>query len=668
MKICYLVLVYNNIKDTIETLNSILEQNMKLDILVVDNNSKKDCKDAIKNYCSEFNNIRYIYRNENDGYAGGNNYGWRILRKDYDYVFVVNNDIIIHNKDLTKKLVSLLKIDESFAIAGPRVLVGNNEDFPEPRINKLFFYTLQKNKYKHTDLFQERHAIMGCFLAIKVSAINNDFLFDDSLFMYGEELDLCLRLWKQGKKIVRTTDEKCMIYHKGGFSSYTKGKPWIYYLSMRNAILSARNIAIPMRIIYLLLYCCSFFIQLKKVSRKSDEAKALINGFRKGLSFILHKSKKEDVLSDSKKAISTYINKTAIISMHPAPYRNPVYDNLQTKMNIDICYLYSKDNGHKEWNYKQETINLKVKHFPLIKDVHFGLNKILKSHSTILIPGWYPISLLFILRKALKCNKRVVFSCDTISCKNDLFHNYIFRLLRKCDAFYVPGNSTKKFLNEMVGIPGEKIFQGSYMIDERKWYMDVQKINKEREITRTQLGIKKNDFVLLFVGKFVINRDIPLLLTTLKKVREEYKNIRCLIIGDGEFYKEELSNYINTDPDGIIYKMQVSYAELPIYYSVSDAYIHPGNEPYSLATVQGVIAELPVISYKNVGCLTDYVIDGKNGFIINKKDSNLFTQKIKEIYNNYSFFKNYSKEYSQYFIENRNVDFATEQLKLALTK
>ena len=308
MKICYLVLVYNNIKDTIETLNSILEQNMKLDILVVDNNSKRDCKDAIQNYCSGFNNIKYIYRNENDGYAGGNNYGWRILRKDYDYVFVVNNDIIIHNKDLTKKLVSLLKIDESFAIAGPRVLVGNNEDFPESRINKLFFYTLQKNKYKHTDLFQERHAIMGCFLAIKVSAINNDFLFDDSLFMYGEELDLCLRLWKQGKKIVRTTDEKCMIYHKGGFSSYTKGKPWIYYLSMRNAILSARNIAIPMRIIYLLLYCCSFFIQLKKVSRKSDEATALINGFRKGLSFILHKSKKDDVLSDSKKAISTYIN------------------------------------------------------------------------------------------------------------------------------------------------------------------------------------------------------------------------------------------------------------------------------------------------------------------------------------------------------------------------
>lgn len=669
-KICYLVLAYNNFHDTVEAIESIKNQNSyinDIDILIIDNFSKPDYAQPLKDYCKS-NQIQYIYRNVNDGYAGGNNYGWKILRKKYEYVFVVNNDIIINDKDLTAKLVSLLKMDESFAIAGPRVLVGNNEDFPEPRINQFFFYALQKNKYIQTNLYQERHAVIGCFLAIKTSAVNDDLLFDDSLFMYGEELDLCLRLLKQGKKIIRTKDEKCTIYHKGGFSSYTRGKPWIYYLSMRNAILSARNIAPSLRIIYLILYYCSYITQLKRITRRTDEAYALKKGFYKGLSFVIHNSKKDEILADSNKAITTYNNKIAIISMHPAPYRNPVFENLKTTMNFDINYLYSKDNGHNEWNYKQEKINLKTKRFPIIKDVHFGLNKILNSHNTILIPGWSPISLLFLLRKALKRNKRVVFSCDTISCKNDLFHNYIFKLLRKCDAFYVPGNSTKFFLNEKVGIPNEKIFQGSYMIDERKWYMDVQKNNKEREIIRTGLGINKNDFVLLFVGKFVINRDIPLLLASLKKVREEYKNIRCLIIGDGEFYKEELSNYINTDPDGIIYKMQVSYAELPLYYSISDAYIHPGNEPYSLATVQGIIAELPVISYKDVGCLTDYVIDGKNGFIINKKDYNLFAQRIKEIYDNYSFFKNYSKEYSQYFIENRNIDFATEQLKLALTK
>lgn len=668
MKICYLVLVYNNIKDTIETLNSILEQNIKLDILVIDNNSNNECKNAVESYCTKHENIKYIYRNVNDGYAGGNNYGWYLLRKEYDFVFVVNNDIIIYNSNLTEKLVSLLQEDDTFAIAGPRVLVENNEDFPEPRLNELFFYKLQKRKYKNTDKYEERHAIIGCFLAIKTAAINEDYLFDESLFMYGEELDLCLRIWKDGKRVVRIKDSNCSIYHKGGFSSYSKGKPWIYYLSIRNALLSARNIKVSLRLVYLILYYCSFKIQLKRIPSKSDEAKALRNGFKHGVSFVIHNSKKDDILMDSKQAISTYKKKIAIISMHPAPYRNPVYEKLQKTMNVDIFYLYSKDNGHKEWNYKQEAVNLKVKHFPIIKDVHFGLSKIIKSYNTILIPAWYPISLLFIMKKALKNHKSVVFSCDTIDCKNDLFHRYIFNLLKKCSAFFVPGNSTAKFLNEVLEIPNNILFQGSYMIDESKWYMDVQKFRKNREQLRNSFGIKKKDFILLFVGKFVKNRDIPLLLSSIKQIREYYKNIKCLIIGDGDFYKDELMSYMNTDVDGIIYKQQVSYDELSLYYSISDVYIHPGNEPYSLATVQGVIAELPVISYKDVGCLADYVTNGKNGFVIEEKDPLEFTQKIKEIYENYAFFKNNSKESSQFFRNNRNIDFAVEQLKIALSK
>lgn len=668
MKICYLVLVYNNINDTIETIHSILKQDIILDILVVDNNSQSECKEALQKFCIKYKNIKYIYRNVNDGYAGGNNYGWSVLRKEYDYVFVVNNDIIIHDINLTEKLILLLQNDEKIAIAGPRVLVENNVDFPEARLNQFFFYKLQKRKYKKTDKYEERHAIIGCFLAIKTAAINEDYLFDESLFMYGEELDLCLRIWKEGKRVVRTRDEKCSIYHKGGFSSYTKGKPWIYYLSIRNAILSARSINCPLRTVYLILYYFSFITQLKRIPKKSDEAKALRKGFIKGLIFVILNSKKDDILIDSNKAISHIKKRILIISMHPAPYRNPVYEILKETMNVDICYLYSKDNGHKEWNYKQESINLKIKHFPIIKDVHFGLSKIVKSYNTILIPAWYPISLLFIMRKALKKHKRVIFSCDTITCKNDLFHKYIFHLIKQCSAFFVPGNSSASFLKEIVGIPNDKIFQGSYMIDESKWNSDVQYYKKDREKLRNSLGIKEKDFILLFVGKFVKNRDIPLLLSSIRKIREQYENIKCLIIGDGTFYKEELLNYMNSDTDGIIYKSQVSYAELSLYYSIADAYIHPGNEPYSLATVQGVIAELPVISYKDVGCLTDYVINGKNGFVIEQKDTNIFAQKIEEVYQNYNYFKNNSKKSAQYYINNRDIDFAVNQLKLALNK
>lgn len=306
MKICYLVLVYNNITDTIETLESILSQEMKVDILVIDNNSKDSCKEVVQDFCLKHENIKYIYRDINDGYAGGNNYGWTFLRKDYDYVFVVNNDIIINDKKLTKKLIDLFFLDESISIAGPRVLVGNNEDFPEAKINKLFFYKLQQKKYLNTEKYQEKHSILGCFLAIKTTAVQEDYLFDESLFMYGEELDLCLRMWKAGKKVVCIKDESCSIYHKGGYSSYTRGKPWIYYLSIRNAVLSSRNINYPLKIVYLILYVFSFFNQLCKLKQSSPEARALKAGFKKGIFFLLSKVDKNTILNDSLLAINQY--------------------------------------------------------------------------------------------------------------------------------------------------------------------------------------------------------------------------------------------------------------------------------------------------------------------------------------------------------------------------
>ena len=358
--------------------------------------------------------------------------------------------------------------------------------------------------------------------------------------------------------------------------------------------------------------------------------------------------------------------KTLVISMHPAPYRDPVFVALKNKTDVDFLDLYGTDRGHTEWGYEHAKKTVKFRRIPFLGDFHFGLRKIVKEYDTVLIPGWFPIGLLDLLIFCVKQHKKVVFSCDTVSCSNNLFHKYIFKYLKKCNSFFVPGNRAALFLENQVGIEPKKIFRGSYMIDESDWSNKVNKWRNNRQANRESLKISETDFILLFGGKFVKNRDIPLLVNSIKLAREKNKNIRCIIIGTGEFYKDSILDCLKYDSNAIIHYEKVQYEELAKFYSVADCYIHPGDEPYSLATVQAVIAGLPIISHENVGCLSDYVVDGDNGLIIQEKDSSKFSDAIINIFENKDKFFNNANLACEHYLQERNVDYAVKQLIDAL--
>lgn len=362
--------------------------------------------------------------------------------------------------------------------------------------------------------------------------------------------------------------------------------------------------------------------------------------------------------------------RTLIISMHPAPYRDSVYEELGKKLPIDVVFLYSGFLGHSEWGLKEANASIRYKKFPLLirggVDIHFGLKKLVQEYDTILIPGWYPISLLWLLVHCINKRKHIVFSCDTISCSNNVYHKFIFKYLKKCDAFFVPGRKSASFLENQVGIKPQKIFQGSYMIDETDWHNRVEQLYAARNQNRSGLGISEDDFVLLFVGKFVQNRDVPILLKSVEAARNINKCIRCIIIGDGAFYKKDVCETIKNDKEAIIYYEKVLYDELAMFYSIADCYIHPGDEPYSLATVQAVTAGLPVISHENVGCLADYVVDGNNGRILKEKNPSKFCNAILEVFTEKEKYSKNSDVACRYYLQERNVKFAVEQLGAAL--
>lgn len=305
MRICYLVLAYNNIDDTVETLEGIAQQQYdNIDVFIVDNKSNEVYAKPLREY-AEQHHMTYFYRDINDGYAGGNNYGWNCLKDKYDYVFVVNNDIIFNDRELTSKIMHIFETNSDIAIVGPTILYDDNKQIDNSRLHKLFFYKLCTDHiYKKTDDFTEMPSVVGCFLAIRVSAINTDKLFDDSFFMYGEELDLCLRVWNYGWSVVHMNDRISTIYHKGGMSPFNERTPsWKFYLCMRNSILCARNFTLWYAFLFVILHFIAVF-RIALFSKYNKQCRMCSwQGFLKGCYFILFRKPSAIILADAQKAL-----------------------------------------------------------------------------------------------------------------------------------------------------------------------------------------------------------------------------------------------------------------------------------------------------------------------------------------------------------------------------
>ena len=110
--------------------------------------------------------------------------------------------------------------------------------------------------------------------------------------------------------------------------------------------------------------------------------------------------------------------------------------------------------------------------------------------------------------------------------------------------------------------------------------------HQDKNICRNKLGIKDDDFVIAFVGQFVIRKGTLRLNEALKKIND--RSIKAIFIGTG-----------NEDPDydGIIYKGKVDHDDLPLYLSASDIFVLPtDNEGCCNAIIEAMACGLPIIS------------------------------------------------------------------------
>lgn len=208
---------YNNKFDTIDCLNSI-KKSIEIElpyVVVVDNNSTNILN---KSDLAFYPNLKIIYNKENIGFGKANNLGidWVLNNLKTDYIFLLNNDTIIQPNSI-KTLTDVFHKDDKTVLVTPKILTYENE----PRI---WYAGGSFNHFKMSVSIKEygqpnkemkscyTEFASGCAMFFKTEYFESNDVFDPNFFMYDEDVDLCIRIKKQGNKIFFTNES--IIFHK----------------------------------------------------------------------------------------------------------------------------------------------------------------------------------------------------------------------------------------------------------------------------------------------------------------------------------------------------------------------------------------------------------------------------------------------------------------------
>ncbi len=233
----YIIVNFRTPKLTTEAVKSIIahEKKSSFEIIVVENGSGDDSYSYLSKNLPD--NVKLIKSEENLGFGSGNNLG---LSKAKGRFFVIFNSDAYEMEPILSKIKRIFDQNRKISILGPKILYPNYElqqsHGSRPGILSVFFWMfffddipllrlLLPSLHKRNKFFYRKLAktgwITGAMMVFKRGVYHKLNGFNKDIFLYAEDIDICLRAKKKGFLTFFTPEVR--IIHLGQQSS--KGLP-----------------------------------------------------------------------------------------------------------------------------------------------------------------------------------------------------------------------------------------------------------------------------------------------------------------------------------------------------------------------------------------------------------------------------------------------------------
>ena len=182
----FVITTFNSENTIFECLEKLPKESNKI---IIENSGNKNLKNLLE---SNFENLHCYLMNENLGFGRANNFG--IKKTKTKYIFILNPDVRFEDNSF-ENIIEIIK-NEEFSIAAPI------------NIDEIGKFKFNQNKVL------EVNYVKGFAMIMKTSEVINN-LFDENIFLYLEEIDLCKRFKKKNGRIILID---VPVKHLGGLS------------------------------------------------------------------------------------------------------------------------------------------------------------------------------------------------------------------------------------------------------------------------------------------------------------------------------------------------------------------------------------------------------------------------------------------------------------------
>ncbi len=186
--------------------------------------------------------IIFIQTGSNLGYAGGNNAGIRYAQKysDAKYLWILNNDTVV-DPEAMRWMVEYASRDHRIGNIGATLLQYYNPDTVQALAGGTLFpmigldsqFGRGRSRPMTPELTKPLEHIVGASMFVRVEALRDVGLLEESYFLYREETAWCIKFRQRNWKLCYCP--KAIVWHKEGRSTGFKSELHDYY-SVRNML------------------------------------------------------------------------------------------------------------------------------------------------------------------------------------------------------------------------------------------------------------------------------------------------------------------------------------------------------------------------------------------------------------------------------------------------
>lgn len=332
--------------------------------------------------------------------------------------------------------------------------------------------------------------------------------------------------------------------------------------------------------------------------------------------------------------------RVAIVTGLPAPYREPVFEELSRRPEVQLRVFYAA-RGHQDVGWKAEPARRfqydcefvpnaaprAFRRWPVVGYANLGLGARLAEFEPdyLIVYGYNQLVQWLAFRFAIDRGVPFAIRSDSNvhldrarSWRSGIRRRLVRALVRRAHAVLTVGEANRAYWASYGARP-EQIFSAPYAVDNQR----IARLAGRRGL-RESAGLR-----LVYVGRLVRRKALDVLLAAFNELAEPL-DLTLAVVGDGPERRRWTAMQSPAARDRTRWLGKVSNDDAIRATAESDLFVLPSRyEPWGLVVNEAMAAGLPVVAHRFCGAAVDLIVPGRTGWIVEEVSASAFADVLR---------------------------------------